>query len=228
MYTAIYCVAIVLFVGVLLFAFLCKEKKRKQKSAKMQLGLSQTENLNTERSETLSNDEKITSKEEILKTESAQENEKNENSGSVDAVMEDFSLDGEKKESANKKFATVGKNFQKNIFDFEENFSKDFDIFDDDNGIDDDEIAKYEQTLRESLKFDIDDEFDKFQKKQEEGLFASDPFFAKNDFQNMPDFDFCKFKGKSQSEVLEMIKNFPPKAQEIILTDILNRKNWED
>lgn len=245
MYIAIYISAIVVFVGIALWVFWAKQKKDKKRLAglkdgfpmqPLEDGLPLTEEKQSQENVLVSKNEKefadakkehSHAKKEINLGENVQENvPKNSHVGAEEAQFEDFSLDAEEKQSQTKnKFATIGgKKFDK-LFDFDDeidDFDDDFPKVNDDDKLSEDEMAKYEKSLRDSLKFDMDEEFEKFNRRKMPSFENSSPFSG------MGDFDVEKLRGKSEAEIMDMIKEFPPKAQEIILTDILARKSWED
>ena len=228
MYIAIYSFAIVLFVGLVLFLFLRKQKNSKARIAKMQMELVKPNILDNGSILNLQEKEEQVEKEVVEEVKVDPLEDEKKLSVEQEAIFEDFSLDGGKKNANKPNFATVGRKKIDSLFEFEDEFDSDFPMADEADEIDEEEIARYEKSLRESLKFDIDEEFDKFSKNQENGFFSNNNFTQKNDFESFSNFDINQFRGKSQSEIAEMIKNFPPKAQEIILTDILARKNWDD
>lgn len=243
MYIAIYFVAIVLFCGCLLLFFFNSHKKQNQRLAKLQKesAVDVSSDIQKVAAEPL---EKL---DENQKANIAVAADKGEKQTKELADFEDFSLDDEKEKAKPKNsFATVGgKNFNR-LFDFDED-EKDVD---ENDFLDDDEIARYEKTLRDSLKFDMNEELDNFNKMNakfnNESDFASrmsfddenfgmksrfdggSHFGMKSSFNKVNGFDFDSLKGKTQTEIEQMIKNLDPKLQEFILADVLARKNWEE
>lgn len=106
----------------------------------------------------------------------------------------------------------------------EEDEGMDIDLFDeedaseenskDENADLDAKFAEYEKFLRENLGIDDDEVDDKTNDEDE--------------FDDFSDFDMNSLKGKSKSEIDDFIKNLSPKAKEILLSDILSRKNFDD
>ncbi len=232
MFAAIYFVAIVLFCGCLLLFFWNGHKKQNQRLEKLQ----------KEVAENVSSDIRQVAEEPLEKLDANQKvkneeaTEKGEMQTKALADFEDFSLDNEKENAKPKGgFATVGGGKFNRLFDFEQD-EKDFE---EDDFLDDDEIARYEKTLRDSLKFDMNEELENFNKMNSrfnnENDFASrmsfdneNHFGMKSSFNKVNGFDFDRLKGKSQTEIEQMIKNLDPKLQEFIMADVLARKNWEE
>lgn len=115
----------------------------------------------------------------------------------------------------------------------------------------DDKFKEYEEFLRKNL--DLDDDFDINEDETDENLDAAEDFEAtvgketswKNpqlstpvalnydvplddDLNLVANFDFNSVKGKSQEDIMEILKDLPPRARELILTDILARKLYEE
>ena len=131
-----------------------------------------------------------------------------------------------------------------------ENDEVDFDDFDlddenfgqNDDGNDDDldkKFKEYEEFLRRNLDLDDEDlEDDDFLKDVEgnenDDKVAPAPTFNNSkspsaaDMRALQNFDYDSLRGKSEEEIAEIIKSLPPKAQEILMSDILARRNFED
>lgn len=100
----------------------------------------------------------------------------------------------------------------------------DLDFFDEEESVEEDskdensdlneKFAEYEKFLRENLGIDDDE--------------AEHKPIDEDEFDDFSDFDFDSLKGKSKSEIDEIIKKLSPRAKEILLSDILARKNFDD
>lgn len=59
-------------------------------------------------------------------------------------------------------------------------------------------------------------------------VYSNSKALDNNALDAVANFDFNAVRGKTNGEILEMIKNLPPRAQEIILTDILARRMYDE
>lgn len=120
----------------------------------------------------------------------------------------------------------------------------------DDNAFLDAKFAEYEKYLRENMNFE-DDEEDNFERDDNVvGMPAADDGFDDFDLDKIVDdmednnvrifpksrteiykeygFDMKTLKGKTPEEIAEIVKSLPANIQEMVLTDILSRKNFDD
>jgi hypothetical protein len=218
-YVIIYVCAIVLICAVGIFVFVKKSKRDKNRlnELKKQDKLADVKLTTTDQTAEILPNEK----------ENLTQSEKTED------MFEDFSLDGEEKKQKNE--SSSSKNFFVNNVDFD-----DFGVEEDDEipqGFEDDEdsleekYAEYEKFLKsnlEDVETDSDaEDFDEEEKLENQADNDSDEL-EDEDLKALADFDFNSLEGKNESEILELIKNLPPKAQQILMTDILRRKKYED
>lgn len=239
MYIAIYVTAIVLVcVGAITF-FLVKEKKNKKLAEKLK---KQAKNEAALNSGGAAGDENSVSKTDREFSDDALPQNQ--------AGLEDFSLQFEKEEKKPKP------SFDLNPFKLDNGFtgetdnhndeSDDLDFEDDgfDSENDDDDLDKkfkeYEEFLKRNL--DLDDELDdedflkdaKFEGNENDEKIAPAPKLSRpnrpenNDLRALQNFDYDSLKGKSEEEIAELIKNLPPRAKEILMSDILARRKFED
>lgn len=205
MYIILYvCAIILVVVGIVLF-FVLRRKKDK-------------EHLDNYKKTRIEQAEKIIKNEETALSLPKEIEKMPEEKKKMDVVLEDFSLDGE---SVNK--ANGNKEAQNN--DLEESFVP-FDSQEETNDFDesdeeffDKKFAEYEKFLRENLDADDDDEEPQYNEDEEE---------TNNELDALINFDYDSLKGKSDEEIAEIIKTLPPKAQEVLLNDILGKKNYDD
>ncbi len=134
--------------------------------------------------------------------------------------------------------------------DHHEEKTNDYDD-DDDNAFLDAKFAEYEKYLRENMNFDDEDEEDNFEHtdngvnmpEADDGFddFDLDKIVEDLDEENVKTssrkrkeiyaeygFDIDAMKGKSAEEIAEVVKRLPANVQEMVLTDILSRKNFDD
>lgn len=236
---AVYCVVILLFCGVAITLFVTKMQKDKKRYKKLnekkEIQLNGV-SCDAQQSEpvTLNNAEAVQhlGAENKLNKETETENQT--------AQFENFSLE---KAHAEEK-GNMRKQHRENPFDFE-------DVEEDE----DDKFAEYERFLRQNLVLEDEeqskqgDDFEEINEsfrldaseneKEEESFEEYEKFLRRNlDLETdetdedalraVRNFDYNSIKGKSESEIRQIIKNLPPKAQEILLTDILARKNWDE
>lgn len=251
----LYVLAIILLgAGVILF-FVFKSRKDRQRLEKLKkqdkFDANKLENVR------LGNGTQIFEKQENptknledslnIKNETINDNKTKEN----DVVLEDFSLGREKVEE--KKSLEHAKNFRRNAINFDdltfsstklskaddndkEDFSEDFEDeelpldFDEE---DDDRFLNYENFLKKQIEksenfessFDVDDsDFE----DDEDASFGKIDNEMDEDLDALQDFDFSALEGKSQGQIDEIIKSLPPKAQEILMADILGRKDEDN
>ena len=220
MYIAIYVGAILLFCAVILFVFWKKQKNEKARLA------------NLKQAGEPAFAEKL-HKQEIESKEVEQEVVAKKEDSGVMAELEEFSLDGEKAEKQEKKsFATVGRHSFDNLFNFENEEKEE------DDSLSEEEIARYEKTLRDSLKFDMNEEMEKFNKHHSsfneefrpmpKRFGAKSAFEMEDDFDKMGGFGFDKFTPKPKTDIEQMINNLDPKLQEVIMSDVLAKKNYDE
>lgn len=94
----------------------------------------------------------------------------------------------------------------------------------------DDKFAEYEEFLRRHLESESnenkspEDEFPKFDFENE----IVRPERKKSDYDALADFDFDSLQGKTEDEIKDIVKDLPPKAQEILLSEILAKKKYDD
>lgn len=88
----------------------------------------------------------------------------------------------------------------------------DFDDFDEEDDFDD-RFEEYEKFLKENINFG-DEEEESF---EDEAV-----------VDEVAKFDFRKVQGKSDDEIREMLKDFSPKARDVIMADILAQRKFED
>ncbi len=120
----------------------------------------------------------------------------------------------------------------------------------DDNAFLDAKFAEYEKYLRENMNFDDEDEEDNFEHDNVENMPIVDDGFDDFDLDKIVEdldednfkmtprkrkdiyaeygFDIDSMKGKSPEEIAEIVKKLPANVQEMVLTDILSRKNFDD
>lgn len=125
--------------------------------------------------------------------------------------FEDFTLNDE--QPAPKIVEEEKKRTFVNPFAFDDD-DLDFEEDEDDDDFMDDKFAEYEDFLQNNLH---------------EG--NNNPWFKSQDenvLDELKNFDFDSLKGRSESEIKEIIKNLPPKAQEILLADVLAKKNFDE
>ena len=99
------------------------------------------------------------------------------------------------------------------------------------------------ETVFDSLEDDDDDDWDNWEDDEDfKKRFADYEDFLKNDMDtkdkesdssdseidSLANFDFDSLKGKSEEEIADMIKHLPPKVQEIMMSEILTRKKYDD
>ncbi len=94
----------------------------------------------------------------------------------------------------------------------------------------DNKFKEYEDFLRNKLN--IDDDFDEDESDMRDFLDQvkkdTDSEESQDDLEALKNFDYNSLKGKNEEEIVEIIKSLPPKAQQILMTDILARKNFDD
>lgn len=223
MYIAIYVSSIVFFfagaIGIFVFCdFKNKKiaKKLRQKNdEKNQTSLQ--ENLNETSEETLANIE--------------------QKSKDLQNGLEDFQLEFEKKEPRKSK-----RNFNLNPFSSGNDLKENNEEKDDEL---DKKINEYEDFLKRNLDLDdndLDEDemlsepyiFDDFPTENTENLENYPPKVSQknydfdDDLKSFQKFDYNSLKGKSEDEIEEIIKNLPPKVQEILMSDILARRKYDD
>ncbi|MDE6583347.1 MAG: hypothetical protein K2K31_01690 [Clostridia bacterium] len=121
---------------------------------------------------------------------------------------------------------------------------------DDDNAFLDAKFAEYEKYLRENMNFDDDEEdnfenndnvvgmpvvddglddfdLDKIVEELDDGSAKTFPK-SRNEIYKEYGFDINSLKGKTPEEIAEIVKGLPSNIQEMVLTDILSRKNFDD
>lgn len=99
------------------------------------------------------------------------------------------------------------------------------------------------ETVFDSFEDDDDDDWDNWEDDEDfKKRFADYEEFLKNDMDmnentndssdseidSIANFDFDSLKGKSEEEIAEMIKHLHPKVQEIMMSEILTRKKYDD
>ncbi len=219
MYIAIYVCAIVLVVVLIVLFFVLRNKKDKR-------------HLNDYKNSGIENVDRI-----MKEVDFHQSIEKEQNTDQVeivnkepviDAEFEDFSLDEKKSKVSKQEVSAADNNTFFNPFVDETDDFED----DEDNGDDnfDEKFAEYEKFLRESLRYDSEeDELKNVTNRENSGNNDVEEELEGNDALNaLTDFDFDSLKGKSDDEIAELIKSLPPKAQELLMTDILGKKNFDD
>ena len=77
---------------------------------------------------------------------------------------------------------------------------------------------------RENLSFEENDD----KVEDDTTVIDFDTVDDSDDLDALADFDLDSLKGKSDEEIAELIKSLPPKAQELLMTDILGKKNFDD
>lgn len=205
MYTIIYVCAIVLaVVGIVLFFFLRRKKDKKhldnyKKSRQDQIG------------EVIKNEQTQLAIQEKIKKEP-------ENKNKVKVEFEDFSLDGKpvEKQSNNKTFQNG--DLEEEFIPFKSENEID-DIDESDEEFFDQKFAEYEKFLKENLdsEDDVDDEENYYEEEDNN-----------NELDALINFDYSSLNGKSDEEIAEIIKLLPPKAQEILINDILGKKDFDN
>lgn len=117
---------------------------------------------------------------------------------------------------------------------------EDFDDFGDDDL--NAKFAEYEKFLRENLNLDDDDldsdddmiarqdkDANKDALQTNQGNLDGAEFGdLEDEYAALSKFDFNSLRGKNPSEIKNIISSLPVKAQEILMTDILARKNYDD
>lgn len=199
MYIAIYSIGIVLVcTGIVLF-FVLKHRRDKKILHK----------LKTEEKDTASKDGIV---ETTLEKELSDKPIEKEMPSTIEEnpVFEDFSLDFESMKDMKTEKEFPKRDFV-NPFDFEDDEEE---VDEDDDDFMDEKFAEYENFLKKNIDFEDDDDWT----NEEED----------DDLNAVKNFDFESIKGKDESEIREIIKSLPPKAQEILLGDILARKNFDD
>lgn len=102
-----------------------------------------------------------------------------------------------------------------NPFDIKDSKSEEND---DDDFLMDEKFNEYEEFLRQHAKDFDNDEFDE-----------TDEFDEVDDTADeLNNFDFNQIKGKNDEEIADILKNLSPKAQEIILSEILARRKYDE
>lgn len=199
MYMAIYCVVIALFCGGFVAFFILKNNKDKKRYDQLR-GSVEIQKKPVELNASVPADEAVQPVAEIQS-----EPQK------VDAELEDFALDVGEQVEKKKEL----KPLKLNPFEAAEELAEaDEDEIDDENDFEiDDQFAEYEEFLKKSMQMH-EDEFD-----EDEELADEDEISR---------FDLNQLNGKSDVEIAEILKNLPPKMQEIIMTNILGRKDFED
>lgn len=135
----------------------------------------------------------------------------------ADPAFEDFKLDQtpaveDKKENADKNLSAYERFLRQQLLD-------------DDDDIDDD-INNLTNNSENPFSSPFDD--NPFDDDKPNSFNEINPLKENAHSSSLDNFDFDTLAGKTESEIKELIKDLPPKAQEIILTDILARKNWDD
>lgn len=224
---ALYCAVILLFVGIAVTIFVVKLQKDKKRYKKLhESGEDGSQSKPVVEEKPMDKFEEPVVQKEVQQQEIKQE---------VSAEFENFSLGGEMEE---KQDMPRRRPFQVNPFEEDDDEKDDEDV--------DDKFAEYERFLRENLDLDDEDEEENEKEEQDNEQTESDDkfseyeeFLRKNldldnhdddekDLRALRNFDYSSIKGKSESEIRQIIQKLPPKAQEILLTDILARKNWDD
>lgn len=220
MYIAIYVCAIVLAVAMIVLFFVLRNKKDKK-------------HLNDYKNSKVENTDRIMKEADLPQNlEKVQEIHKVEITKEVppkiDATFEDFSLDGNKNatsKSGKKAEVRIQDNnqFLSSVDDEDENEEMQINDDDDDDFFDE-KFAEYEKFLRENLSSEEDDD----DLEDDTSVIDFDTVDDSDDLDALADFDLDSLKGKSDEEIAELIKNLPPKAQELLMIDILGKKNFDD
>lgn len=220
MYIAIYVCAIVLAVAMIVLFFVLRNKKDKK-------------HLNDYKNSKVENTDRIMKEADLPQNlEKVQEIHKveitKEGPPKIDATFEDFSLDGNKNatsKSGKKAEVRIQDNNQYLSSVDDEDGNEEMQINDDDDDdFFDEKFAEYEKFLRENLSSEEDDD----DLEDDTSVIDFDTVDDSDDLDALADFDLDSLKGKSDEEIAELIKNLPPKAQELIMTDILGKKNFDD
>ena len=220
MYIAIYVCAIVLAVAMIVLFFVLRNKKDKK-------------HLNDYKNSKVENTDRIMKEADLPQNlEKVQEIHKveitKEAPPKIDATFEDFSLDGNKNatsKSGKKAEVRIQDNnqFLSSVDDEDENEEMQINDDDDDDFFDE-KFAEYEKFLRENLSSEEDDD----DLEDDTSVIDFDTVDDSDDLDALADFDLDSLKGKSDEEIAELIKNLPPKAQELLMIDILGKKNFDD
>ena len=105
----------------------------------------------------------------------------------------------------------------------------------------DDKFEEYEKFLRQSLDLDEDDnqkdkkdeedddkKFEEYEEFLRRNLDIDDKQNDTSDIDALANFDFNSLRGKSETEIDEILRTLPPKARELLMTDILAKKNYDE
>ena len=220
MYIAIYVCAIILVFAMIVLFFVLRNKKDKKHLNDYKNSKAENVDRIMKEVDLSQNLEKV---KEIDRVEIAKDEPK------VDATFEDFSLDGKKNATSKpEKKAEVGVQDNNTFFnpfvdDEDENEETQYNDEDDDDFFDE-KFAEYEKFLRENLSFEENDD----KVEDDTTVIDFDTVDDSDDLDALADFDLDSLKGKSDEEIAELIKSLPPKAQELLMTDILGKQNFDD
>ena len=202
MFVAIYLAVIVLVALAIVLFFVLKNKKDKKRlNSKLKENQTAVETLeaNAAEIEPLQSEESVETKEEPEQV----------------AEFEEFSLDSEEKTGVklHNKYS-LRRTKPINPFDLEdeEEIEEDEENFDEEDENLNNRFEEYRKFLDQNFDFDDEEELEQ----------------NENELDALADFDFDSLKGKSEVEIAEIIKDLPPKAQELLMADILARKNFDE
>ena len=108
----------------------------------------------------------------------------------------------------------------------------DEDLAEDDEDFAENNVAKNNTSKRNESdldeEFDFDDEFQPVGPENFDENSSTLPRLEDDDLKALKNFDYDSLKDKDEEEIAEIIKKLPPKAQEILMSDILARRKFED
>ncbi len=250
MYIAIYVTVIVLLCAGAIAFFVFKDKKNQKLGEKLKQKAREESKLEMKQDSVLGKEiatkieELDASKEDVTQqTDSELENfslefEDEKKKPKCKFDLDPFNLDGE--------FTWDHKDEKNGQNAKEDDGFEELKSFDDDEEIDDDDIDKkfkeYEEFLKRNLDLD-DDDLNDDDLNDDEFINSNDRNFdesAKNppprqaqnldndDLKALQEFDYDSLKGKSEEEIKQIIGDLPPKAREILLNDILSRRDFDE
>ena len=216
MYIALYCVVIAVLCGLVVTYFVVRDVKHKKKYKE----------LNKDKDVDVQHKSPLPSEKDEPSV--SLENEVTEQK--VEAEFEDFTLNGADEEIAKR---GTSRPLRINPFSFDEEDDKEDDV--------DAKFAEYEKFLRQSLNLDDQEEkkkenaeedddkkFAEYEEFLRRNLDLNDEDNQKSDIDALAKFDFDSIRGKSRAEIDEILRTLPPKARELLMTDILARKNYDE
>ncbi len=217
MYVAIYCVVIAVVCALAVSIFVIVDKKDKKRAQQLR---QDAQGQKSEKESLPKHDLSVVKESLPIKAE-------------ADAKFEDFSLDNHQHQPRRAEAP-----LKINPFDFEDDEIDDIDH----------KFEEYEKFLRKSLELDDADEINQGEVVAEpedaEDAEAADADFDYDKFLRsglgkkdvvvdseldaLTNFDYSSLRGKTDTEIREILDSLPPKARELLMTDILARKKFDD